>query len=44
MAKIIWKTQEEIEAEKNVPKEPTMEERLQQAEDTILYLLMNGGI
>lgn len=41
---IDWKTHEEIEAEKNTPKEPALEERLQQAEDTILYLLMNGGI
>lgn len=29
MAKIIWKTQEEIEAEKNAPKELTEAEKLQ---------------
>lgn len=27
MAKITWKTKEEIEAEKNKPQEPTKEER-----------------
>ena len=30
------------EAEANKPKEPTTEERLQMAEDTIMYLLMGG--
>ena len=42
MATIEWKTKEEIENEKNQPSKPTTEERLQQAEDTILFLLMGG--
>jgi len=42
MAKIIWKTQEEITAELNAPKKPTTEERLQTAEETIMFLLMGG--
>lgn len=44
MAQIKWKTKTEIEEEKNKPKEPTTEERLQQAEDIILFLLKNGGV
>lgn len=38
--------QQIIEAHESTPlsKLPTAEERLKQAEDTILYLLMNGGI
>ena len=37
-------SQEEINALNNQPSLPSVEERLQQAEDTILFLLMNGGI
>lgn len=39
MAQIKWKTKKEIEEEKNRPKEPTTEERLKIAEDTILDLM-----
>ena len=36
-------TQEEIaELTKPVPQEPTVEERLQMAEDTIMFMLMGG--
>ena len=35
-------TQEEIDSLKNVIVEPTVEERLQMAEDTIIFLLMGG--
>lgn len=35
-------SQEEIDEINNVPSLPTTEERLQQAEDTILFLLMGG--
>ncbi len=47
MAQIKWKTKAEIEEEKNRPKEPSTEERLKVAEETILFLMdMNlpGGM
>jgi len=43
MAKIIWKTKEEIEAEKNAPKPATEAERiatLEQATNDIIMLMM----
>jgi hypothetical protein len=39
VAEINWKTQDEIEAEKNAPKEPTPEERLQALELAMLDIL-----
>lgn len=39
MSKVIIKTKQEIENEKNKPKEPTTEERLKIAEETILDLM-----
>lgn len=42
-----WKTQQEIEEGKNKPEEPSTEERLKMAEETILFLMdMNliGGM
>lgn len=41
MAKIDWKTQEEIEEEQNKPKEPSDKERIDQLENMILMML--GG-
>lgn len=35
-------TQEDIDLLKNIVVEPTVEERLQMAEDTILFMLMGG--
>ena len=42
-AKITWKTKEEIEREKNTPKPPTNEERLQALEAAMLELILKGG-
>jgi hypothetical protein len=39
MGKINWKSQEEIDAEKNAPKPPTNEERLLAAEQAILAIM-----
>lgn len=48
MSKIVWKTQKEIEAEKNAPKPPTPEERLELLEktqaDTLYQLMVKGAI
>ena len=44
MAKIIWKTQEEIEREKNAPKPPTTEERLEALELAMLEMVLGGGL
>lgn len=40
MAEIKWKTQEEIEEEKNKPQPPTPEERLVELENALLSLIM----
>lgn len=42
MAKIIWKTQEEIEREKNAPKPPSTEERLEALELAMLEMILGG--
>lgn len=36
------KTKQEIEEEKNAPKPPTAEERLESAEQAIIMLMMEG--
>jgi len=40
MAKIIWKTQEEIEAEENAPKVLTTEERVSITEQALNDIMM----
>ena len=42
MARIEWKTQEEIEREQNAPKPPTMEERLEAVEVALLEMILGG--
>jgi len=45
MAKIKWKTQEEIEQEKqekNTPKPPTVEERIEALELAMLEMILGG--
>lgn len=42
MAKIKWKTQEEIERERNAPKPPTVEERIEALELAMLEMIMGG--
>lgn len=37
-----WKTIEEIEAEKNAPKPPTPEERIEMLENMVLLMMMEG--
>lgn len=47
MAKIEWKTREEIEAEKNAPKPPTPEEQIEALKKSIAeltYLVSMGGM
>lgn len=44
MATIKWKTQEEIEREKNAPKPPTTEERLEALELAMLEMVLGGGL
>ncbi|WP_279279057.1 hypothetical protein [Senegalia massiliensis] len=44
MAKIEWKTQEEIEEEQNKPKEPSDKERISAMEEALMQLIMEGGI
>ena len=44
MAKITWKTAEEIEQERNAPKPPTMEERLEALELAMLEMVLGGGV
>ena len=43
MANITWKSQEEIEAEKNAPKPPTTEERIEALELAMLEMVLGGG-
>jgi hypothetical protein len=43
MAKIIWKSQQEIDAEKNAPKPPTAEERLEAVEMAMLESVLGGA-
>lgn len=40
MAQIKWKTKAEIEEEKNRPKEPTEQERIDALEEAFLLLMM----
>lgn len=42
MAEITWKTAEEIEQEKNAPKPPTQEERLEALELAVLEMILGG--
>ena len=42
MAKIKWKTQEEIEQEKNASKSPTVEERIEALELAMLEMIIGG--
>ena len=42
MAKIKWKTQEEIEQERNAPKPPTVEERIEALELALLEMILGG--
>ncbi len=42
MAQIKWKTKAEIEEEKNKPKEPTVQERIDALEEALLLLMMEG--
>lgn len=42
MAKIKWKTEEEIEQEQNAPKPPTAQERIEAIEQALLLLMMEG--
>ena len=42
MAKIKWKTQEEIEQERNAPKPPTVEERIEALELSVLEMILGG--
>lgn len=47
VAKIEWKTREEIEAEKNAPKPPAPEEQieaLKKAVAELTYLVSTGGM
>lgn len=44
MANITWKSQEEIEAEKNAPKPPTTDERLEALELAVLEMVLGGGL
>lgn len=44
MAEIKWKTQEEIEEEKNKPQPPTPEERLAELENAFLTLLLERQV
>lgn len=43
MGKVIIKTKEEIEAEKNAPKPPTEEERIEALENALLEIVMSNG-
>ena len=43
MANITWKSREEIEAEKNEPKPPTTEERIQALEMAMLEMVLGGA-
>ena len=42
MANIKWKTQEEIERERNAPKPPTVEERIEALELAMLEMIIGG--
>lgn len=42
MAKIKWKTQEEIEQERNAPRPPTVEERIEALELAMLEMIIGG--
>ena len=42
-ATIVWKTKEEIEREKNAPKPPTTEERIQALEMAMLEMILGGA-
>jgi len=42
MAEITWKTLEEIEREKNAPKPPTVEERVEALELAMLEMILGG--
>lgn len=42
-AKIIWKTKEEIEREKNAPKPPTTEDRIRELENLVVQLSLERG-
>ena len=42
MANIMWKSQEEIEQEKNAPKPPTTDERLEALELAVLEMILGG--
>ena len=44
MAKIKWKTQEEIEQERNAPKPPTVEERIEALELAVLEMILGGVV
>lgn len=44
MAKIEWKTKEEIEEEKNAPRPPTTEELQQQLDIAVLALMELGNL
>lgn len=43
MSKLVWKTLEELGEEKTKPKPPSDQERLEQLEQALLILLMEGG-
>lgn len=44
VATIKWKSQEEIEQEKNAPKPPSTEERLEALELAVLEMVLGGGL